>query len=257
MLNLVDTHTHIYLAQFDHDRKDVIARAAAEGISHMLMPNIDSHTVADMLKVARAFPDTCLPMMGLHPTSVKESYKTELDLIASWFEKGDFVAVGESGIDLYWDTSYEKAQKESLDRHVDWALQYDLPLVLHSRNSLKELFEVLWPYRQKNLRGVFHCYPGGVEDAKKAIDMGFVLGIGGVVTYKNSLMAEVVAAVDLDHISLETDAPFLAPVPHRGKRNESAYVRHVAVSVAEIKGMSLDEVASVTTGNAQRLFALP
>lgn len=127
MLNLIDTHTHIYLAQFDRDRKDVIARAASEGISHMLMPNIDSHTVADMLKVARAFPDTCLPMMGLHPTSVKESYKTELDVIASWFEKGDFVAVGESGIDLYWDTSYEKEQKISLERHVDWALQYDLP----------------------------------------------------------------------------------------------------------------------------------
>ncbi len=257
MLNLIDTHTHIYLAQFDQDRKDVIARAASEGISHMLMPNIDSHTVADMLKVARAFPDTCLPMMGLHPTSVKESYKTELDLIASWFEKGDFVAVGESGIDLYWDTSYEQAQKISLERHIEWALQYDLPLVLHARNSLKELFEVLWPYRQKNLRGVFHCYPGGVEDAKKVLDMGFVLGIGGVVTYRNSLMAEVVAAVDLEHIILETDAPFLAPVPHRGKRNESAWVRHVADKVAEIKGVDMDEVARVTTANARQLFRLP
>ncbi len=256
-MNLIDTHTHIYLAQFDRDRKDVIARAASEGISHMLMPNIDSHTVADMLKVARAFPDTCLPMMGLHPTSVKESYKTELDVIASWFEKGDFVAVGESGIDLYWDTSYEKEQKIALERHVDWALQYDLPLVLHSRNSLKELFEVLWPYRQKGLRGVFHCYPGGVKDAKKVLDMGFMLGIGGVVTYKNSLMSEVVAAIDLEHIILETDAPFLAPVPHRGKRNESAYVRHVADKVAEIKGMRLEEVARVTTANARQLFALP
>ncbi len=256
-MRIIDTHTHIYLSQFNHDREDMISRASKAGVTHMLMPNIDSHTVADMLKVARAFPDSCLPMMGLHPTSVKESYKTELDVIAAWFEKGDFVAVGETGIDLYWDTRYGKAQKISLERHVEWALQYDLPLVLHSRNSLRELFDVLMPYRQKNLRGVFHCYPGGVEDAKKVLDMGFLLGIGGVVTYRNSIMAEVVGAVGLEHVILETDAPFLAPAPHRGKRNESAWVKHVADKVAEIKGVDVEEVARITTGNAQRLFKLP
>ena len=256
-MKLIDTHTHIYLNQFNHDRQDVIARAANAGVTQMLMPNIDSHTVADMLKVARAFPESCLPMMGLHPTSVKEYYETELEVTGSWFEKGKFVAVGETGIDLYWDKRYEKQQKLSLEQHVDWALKYDLPLVLHSRNSLQELFDVLSPYRQKGLRGVFHCYPGGVDDAKKVIDMGFLLGIGGVVSYNKSLMAEVVAAIDLEHIILETDAPFLAPVPHRGKRNESAYVKQVAEKVADIKGVSPEEVARVTTGNAQRLFALP
>ncbi len=255
-MNLTDTHTHIYLDQFDHDRENMIARAAEAGVTHMLMPNIDSHTVADMLKVARAFPDNCLPMMGLHPTSVKELYKTELDVIGSWFGKGGFVAVGESGIDLYWDTSHKKQQINSLEQHVEWALAYDLPLVLHSRNSLQELFDVLMPYRQEGLRGVFHCYPGGVKDAKKVIDMGFMLGIGGVVSYKNSLMSEVVEAIDLEHVILETDAPFLAPVPHRGKRNESAYVKHVAEKVADIKGVSPEEVADITTANARELFRL-
>jgi len=253
---LIDTHTHVYLSQFDHDRPEVVDRAAQAGVGRMLMPNIDSHTAGDLLKVARRFPGRCLPMMGLHPTSVKASWETELDLIEKWFDRETFVAVGESGIDLYWDKSYLDQQKTSLERHIDWAIRFKLPLVLHSRNSLKELFDVLEAHRQKKLGGVFHCYPGGPEDAKKAIDLGFMLGIGGVVTYKNSRMAEVVAAVGLKHIILETDAPFLAPVPFRGKRNESAYLRHVAEKVAEITGTSVDEVAQTTTANARRLFAL-
>ncbi len=220
------------------------------------MPNIDSHTVGDMLKVARVYPGVCLPMMALHPTSVKETWQAELDIIERWFEKEAFVAVGESGIDLYWDSTYARQQQMALERHIDWAIRFDLPLVLHSRNSLKELFDVLKASRQQNLKGVFHCYPGGTEDAKRAIDMGFLLGIGGVVTYKNSLMADVVEAVDLQHIILETDAPYLAPHPHRGKRNESAYVKHVAEKVAEIKGVTVHEVADVTTANARKLFAI-
>ncbi len=255
-LELIDTHTHVYLSQFNHDRPEVLARAGEAGVSRLLMPNIDSHTVGDMLKVARRFPGVCLPMMGLHPTSVKASWETELDLIEKWFEKEHFVAVGESGIDLYWDKTYAEQQKTALERHVDWAVRFNLPLVLHSRNSLKELFEVLAPHRQKNLKGVFHCFPGGVEDAKKVIDTGFLLGIGGVVTYKNSMMAAVVAAVGLENIILETDAPFLAPVPFRGKRNESAYVKQVAEKVAVIAGATIDEVAEKTTANARRLFAL-
>ncbi len=255
-MQLIDTHTHVYLSQFDHDRAGVIARAGEEGVSHMLMPNIDSHTVGNMLKVARDYPGVCLPMMGLHPASVKETWQTELDIIEKWFEKETFVAVGESGIDLYWDTTYARQQKMALERHIEWAVRFDLPLVLHSRNSLKELFDVLDASRQKILKGVFHCYPGGPEEAKKVIDMGFFLGIGGVVTYKNSLMADVVKAVDLKHVILETDAPYLAPHPHRGKRNESAYIKHVAEKVAEIKGIHPEEVAAITTANATRLFPL-
>ncbi len=255
-MQLIDTHTHVYLSQFDRDRAGVIARAGEAGVSHMLMPNIDSHTVGDMLKVARAYTGVCLPMMALHPTSVKETWQTELDIIEKWFEKESFVAVGESGIDLYWDRTYARQQQMALERHIDWAIRFDLPLVLHSRNSLKELFDVLEASRQQNLKGVFHCYPGGKEDAQKAIDLGFLLGVGRVVTYKNSLMADVVKAVDLKHIILETDAPYLAPHPHRGKRNESAYVKYVAEKVAEIKGVTAHEVADITTANARQLFAI-
>lgn len=253
---LIDTHTHLYLSQFNHDRKEVINRALHAGVSRMLMPNIDSHTVGAMLQVTRQFPGTCLPMLALHPTSVKESYKTELGLIEQWFEKEDFIAVGETGIDLYWDTSYAREQKTALEQHIQWAVKYDLPLVFHSRNSLKELFDVMEAHRQKNLRGVFHCFPGNVDEARKVLDLGFMLGIGGVVTYRNSQMAEVVSFAGLEHIILETDAPFLSPVPHRGKRNESAYVVHVAEKVAEIKGVSTEEIAATTTANAKRLFHL-
>ncbi len=253
---LIDTHTHLYLSQFDHDREDMIKRALDAGVSRMLMPNIDSHSVGAMLQVARQFPESCLPMLALHPTSVKESYKTELSLIGQWFEKEQFVAVGETGIDLYWDTSYANEQKKALEQHIQWADKYDLPLVFHSRNSLKELFDVMEAHKQKGFRGVFHCFPGNIEDARKVLDLGFMLGIGGVVTYKKSQMAEVVSFAGLEHIILETDAPFLAPVPHRGKRNESAYVAHVAEKVAEIKGVSTEEIAAITTANAKRLFPL-
>lgn len=255
-MELIDTHTHIYLNQFDNDRAATVDRAVKAGVSRMLMPNIDSHTVGDMLAVTRKFPEQCLPMMGLHPTSVKETYRTELSVIENWFTKEHFAAVGESGLDLYWDTRYEQEQKEALEMHIGWAVQYNLPLVLHSRNSLKLLMDMIDQHRQPALTGVFHCYPGGPEDAFKVIDMGFMLGIGGVVTYKNSLMAEVVKAVNLEHIILETDAPFLSPVPYRGKRNESAHLVYVAERIAEIKGVTVEEVASVTTANARKLFGM-
>ncbi len=255
-MHLIDTHIHLYLSQFDHDREQVVARALEAGVKQMLMPNIDSHTAGPMIQCARQFPGTCLPMMGLHPTSVKESYKTELELIGAWFGKENFVAVGETGIDLYWDTAYAKEQKESLVQHIHWAKDYDLPLVFHSRNSLDELFDVLESHRQEALRAVFHCFPGTEEEAKKAVDMGYMLGIGGVVTYKNSQMARVVEAIDLVHLILETDAPYLSPAPHRGKRNESARLTHVADMVADIKRMDVEEVAAVSTANARRLFGL-
>ena len=257
VLNLIDTHTHIYLKQFDADREAVIERAFAAGVKQQLMPNIDSTSVPAVLAVAREFPGICLPMMALHPTSVKKNYQEEIDVIEKWLEKERFVAIGETGIDLYWDNTYAAQQKDALARHIHWAVDYGLPLVLHSRNSMRELFDVLEAHKHLSFTGVFHCFPGDVQQAKKAIGMGFMLGIGGVVTYKKSSMAEVVKAVGLEHIILETDAPYLAPVPHRGKRNESAYLVHIAECVARIKGVDIDEVADVTTANAVGLFRLP
>ncbi len=253
---LIDTHTHLYLSQFDHDRQKVVDRARDAGVGWMLLPNIDSHTAGPLMQVCRQYPSSCLPMMGLHPTSVKASYRTELELIGGWLKKERFVAVGETGIDLYWDTNFAREQRECLEQHLQWAIEYELPLVFHSRNSLKELFDVLQAYRQEGLQGVFHCFPGNADEAKTVVDMGFMLGIGGVVTYKNSQMASVVQSVGLEHLVLETDAPYLSPVPHRGKRNESAFLRHVADKVAEIRGVDPEEVAAVTTANATRLFGI-
>ena len=255
-MKLVDTHTHIYLKQFDGDRRDVVKRAVDAGVQKQLMPNIDSLTVEPMLAVAKEFPGTCLPMMALHPTSVKANYMNELEMAEKWFAQETFVAVGETGIDLYWDNTFKAQQKESLARHISWAAEYNLPLVLHSRNSLNEIFDVLDAHRHVSFAGVFHCFPGDADQARKAIDKGFMLGIGGVVTYKKSMMFDVVKAVGLDHIILETDAPYLAPVPHRGKRNESAFLVHIAEKVADIKDVTVEEVTSVTTANAIRLFNL-
>ncbi len=253
---LIDTHTHIYLEQFDKDRPAAIERAVQAGISYLLMPNIDSKSVAPMMAVAEDYPKMCFPMMALHPTSVKEDYQQELDVVGGWLEKERFVAVGETGIDLYWDTTFIEQQKDSLARHVDWAVQYDLPLVLHARNSLNEIFDVLAAHRHLSFTGVFHCFPGDARQAAKALDMGFLLGIGGVVTYKKSLMPEVVQFAGLDNIILETDAPYLSPVPHRGKRNESAFLTHIAARIADLIGVDLDEVAARTTANARKLFKI-
>lgn len=252
----IDTHTHIYLEQFNQDRAAVVDRAKNAQVSHLLMPNIDSHTAVFMMKAARDFPDTCLPMMGLHPTSIKATWKTELEMIEGWFNKYDFVAVGETGMDLYWDQTYEAEQKESFARHIAWAAAFKLPLVIHSRNSLNEIFDVLEAHSNLALTGVFHCFPGTPEQAAKVLDMGFMLGIGGVVTYKNSLMADVVSSVGMEHIILETDAPFLSPFPHRGKRNESAFLPYIAEKIAALKGLDVEDVAQVTTTNASRLFGL-
>ncbi len=256
VLKLIDTHTHIYLKQFDGARQAVVDRAVDAGVQKQLMPNIDSLTIKPMLTVAAEFPGNCLPMMALHPTSVKANFRNELDIVEKWLTLETFVAIGETGIDLYWDKTFVAQQKESLAQHIHWAEEYNLPLVLHSRNSLNEIFDVLNAHRQLSFTGVFHCFPGDTSQAKRAIDMGFVLGIGGVVTYKKSLMADVVKTVGLDHIVLETDAPYLAPAPHRGKRNESAFLVHIAEQISGIKRVSVEEVASATTANATRLFGL-
>lgn len=255
-LQLVDTHTHIYLPAFDGDRKEAIERAVAAGVGHLLMPNVDLQTMDAMMGVAEAFPAQCIPMMGLHPTAVRPGYAAALEIMEARIRSERFAAIGETGIDLYWDKRFLKEQQEALAWQARLALEQDLPLVLHSRKSLNELFALLREFKGSGLRGVFHCFPGNIPDAMKAIELGFMLGIGGVVTYPNSTMARVVDAVDLQHLLLETDAPYLPPVPHRGKRNESAYVPVIARRVAEIKGVSLEEVARQTTANARALFAL-
>lgn len=251
---LTDSHAHLYLEQFDADRQDVIKNAIDNGVRYMLLPNIDKDSIEPMFSLVRDFPDNCLPMMGLHPTSVKGDFAEQLDVIKEWLKKEKFCAIGEMGIDLYWDKSFFAEQQEAFRIQVGLALEYDLPVVIHSRNSFDEIFLLLKEVSHPELRGVFHCFTGNLAQAEYIINMGFLLGIGGVLTYKNSDLAEVVESVPLTKLLLETDAPFLAPSPYRGERNESAYVVEVAKKLAEIKKVSIEEVAEITTRNAQTVF---
>jgi len=253
---LVDSHAHLYLEQFDHDRDRVVANAIAKGVQYMLLPNIDRGSIPGMLALADTYPENCIPMMGLHPTSVKADYRLHLDEVEKWLSQRSFCAVGETGIDLYWDKTFRAEQEIAFREQIRLAVRYDLPLVIHSRNSFNEIVAILEEEKHDSLRGVFHCFGGNEKDAEKAISLGFMLGIGGVLTYKNSGLGEAINKVSLEHLLLETDAPFLAPVPHRGKRNESAFLPEIAEKLAEIKGTGMDEIAEITTGNAKRMFAL-
>jgi TatD DNase family protein len=254
---LTDTHTHLYLEQFDEDRHAVVKSAIAKGIKYMLLPNIDSKTIAGMLQLRDDFPENIFPMIGLHPTDVKENFEEELQKIERWLVKEKFYAIGETGIDLYWDKTFLDQQKIALRKQIALAKKYSLPIVLHVRDSFDEIFEVFENEMDDQLTGVFHCFTGTLAQAQKIIGWGFKLGIGGVLTYKKSGLSEVVKELSLEHLLLETDAPFLTPVPFRGKRNESAYTVFVAEKLAEIKNISLDEVAEITTSNAVNLFKFP
>jgi len=253
---LADSHAHLYLEHFEHDRHEVIRRAIKQDIRYMILPNIDKDSIIPMMELARDFPENCFPMMGLHPTSVGKDYEDHLESVREWLKKEKFYAIGEMGIDLYWDTAYFKEQQEAFRIQAGLALEHDLPVVIHSRNSFDEIFHLLDEVYKPGLRGVFHCFTGSPEQAEHILGMGFMLGIGGVLTYKNSGLAEVVEKIPLEHLLLETDAPFLAPVPHRGKRNESSYVAEVAKKLAEIKGMKVEEVAEATTKNTMELFRI-
>jgi len=255
-MHWIDTHNHIYLPEFDHDRTQVVERALEAGVKHLLMPNVDSKTLPNLMDAASRFQGVCLPMAGLHPTSVKPGFEQELLKVEQMLKENQFVAVGESGIDLYWDKTYYKEQVTALRRHAELALEHELPLVIHSRNALIEIFETLNDFRNSGLRGVFHCFPGDVAQAVRVLEMGFLIGVGGVVTYKNGLLSEVVQYVGLQHIILETDAPYLAPAPHRGKRNEPSFLQIIGQKVASITGLSLEQVACITTNNAKQLFGL-
>jgi TatD DNase family protein len=253
-MQITDTHSHVYLGDFAEDGNEMLKRAEMEGVCKILMPAIDSETHGQLIEAERLHPNQCFAMMGLHPCSVKENFWEELELVKKYLGQRKFIAVGEIGLDFYWDKTFIKEQFESFYQQVEWALKYDLPIVIHSRNSIDQCVEVVRLKQTGKLRGVFHCFSGSIDHAKEIIELGFYLGIGGVLTYKNSGLDKVVDQIDMKHLILETDAPYLTPVPFRGKRNECSYIKYVAQKLAEIKKISVDEVAAITTANAENLF---
>jgi len=255
-VTLIDSHTHLYLPEFDNDREQVVKRAIESGVKYLLLPNIDTDSYPKMIKMSEAYPDTCLPMIGLHPTSAKDNYRQELDAISKKINEHNFIAIGEIGIDLYWDKSYFKQQEAAFREQIQWAKDRHLPIVIHARDSFDEIFKVMEEEIDGNLTGVFHSFTGTAEQAQRIINWGFKIGIGGIVSFKNAGLDKVVKEIDLDHIILETDSPYLAPVPRRRKRNESAYIVHIAQKIAAIHETSIDKVAKKTTENAKALFKL-
>ena len=255
MNKLIDTHCHLYLEELEPDLDEVMKRAEEEGVMKFLMPAIDSNETERLLATEKRFKDKCIPMMGLHPCSVKENYEGELRMVEDWLSQRPFAAVGEIGLDYYWDLSFKEQQMIAFEKQIQLSLQYDLPIVIHSRNSLDDCIEVVSKYNGK-ANGIFHCFSGNIHQANKIIELGFYLGIGGVITYKNAGLAETMKAITLDQVVLETDAPYLTPVPFRGKRNESSYLKYVVQKLAEVKNISKEEIAQITTKNAEKVFGL-
>ncbi|MBL6670156.1 MAG: TatD family hydrolase [Flavobacteriaceae bacterium] len=253
-MHLIDTHTHLYTEVFDADCDAVIERAQAAGVKQFYLPAIDLSYYAQMLALEKRYPQQIQLMMGLHPTHVKEDYSTVLAEIESLFEQRTFAAVGEIGIDLYWDKTFLSQQQKAFSYQINWAKKYRLPIVIHCRDAFEEVFEVLETHKGDELYGIFHCFTGTEVYAQRAIDLNLKLGIGGVVTFKNGKINKFLHEFDLEHIVLETDSPYLAPTPFRGKRNESAYLIHVAQAVAECYGISVEQVAAQTTKNAEEVF---
>lgn len=254
MNNFIDTHTHLYDEQFATDLEAMVERAIHAGVNRMYMPNCDSNTIGPMLAIADKWPQHCFPMMGLHPVYVKENYQDELALVSEWLGKREFYAVGEIGLDKYWDQSFLPQQVEAFSTQIDWALHHNLPIVIHSREATRDCIDIVKGKQDGNLRGIFHCFSGSVEEAKAVVDCGLKLGIGGVVTFKKSNLPEVITAVGMEHLVLETDAPYLAPVPYRGKRNESSYIPIIASQVAGILQVDVEAVAMHTAANAEIIF---
>lgn len=259
-----DTHSHLYAKEFDDDRTQVIEHALEFGVKRIFLPNIDSTSISGMLSLTSAYPENCFGMMGLHPCSVKEDYEQELKIIEQWLRErnsgqgtGKFYAVGEIGIDLYWDKTFLVQQQLAFRRQIELAKQFQLPIVIHTRSSFREVYDIVSELNDGSLKGIFHCFSGTIGEAEKVINLGgFKLGIGGVLTFKNSGMDVIVKEIGLEHLVLETDSPYLAPVSHRGKRNESAYIVFVAQKVAELKNISVEEVAEKTTHNSKIIFGI-
>lgn len=250
---MIDTHSHIYLSKFKEDFDEMLQRAKEAGVEEIYLPNIDKDSIDDLLRVADHHSH-CKPMMGLHPSHVKEDYQEQLALAFSHLEKRKFYAIGEIGIDLYWDKTFEQEQKKAFAIQIEKAKELGLPIVIHSRNAFDETFEVLDAYAGEDLFGNFHCFTGDIDQARHALDLNLKLGIGGIVTFKNGGLDKVVEQLDIEDLVLETDAPYLAPVPFRGKRNEPSYTRYVAEKIAELKGVSVAEVDRITTANARQIF---
>lgn len=255
---MIDTHSHLFVEEFTEDLPAVVDRARAAGVSKVLMPNIDDTTVEDMLEVCAVYKGYCFPMIGFHPTSVDADSAPRIRNMKKRLSgEHPYIAIGEVGMDLYWDKSYLKEQQKALDEQIQWALEYRLPLVLHCREAFHELFEVLAPYKNTELNGIFHSFTGTSEEAEQVLEYSrFVFGINGVVTFKKSTLPEILTRIPLDRIVLETDSPYLAPVPFRGKRNESSYIKNVAIKLAEIYGMDFEKVDRITTDNALKVFKM-
>lgn len=253
----IDTHTHLFVDAFDKDRKEVVQKSIDAGVERMLLPNIDIDTIDAMNQMAKEFPEHCFPMMGLHPGSVKEDWEERLEIIRKHLFEDRYIAVGEIGMDLYWDKTFVNEQREAFRRQVEWAKELQLPIVIHAREAFDEIFEVVDELNDERLTGVFHCFTGTVEQANRVIGYGgFKLGIGGVLTYKKAALDQVLENVDLNHLILETDSPYLPPVPYRGKRNESSYILHIAEKLTDVYGVSLKEIEEKTTRSARELFKL-
>lgn len=255
-MKIIDTHTHLYAEAFDQDRAEMIERALALGVSHFFLPAIDSSYTDAMHALKNKYPKQVYLMMGLHPTHVKENHQEELDHVRSQLSEHNYCAVGEIGIDLHWDTSYIKEQIIAFEQQILWAKEKKLPIVIHCRDAFEEVFAVLEKHKDENLKGIFHCFTGTLSQAQRAIECGMKLGIGGVVTFKNGKIDRFLHQIPLTEIVLETDAPYLAPVPYRGKRNESAYIIEVVEKVAEVYQKTKEEIANVTTKNALAVFGV-
>jgi len=253
-MRLIDTHTHFYSPEFEKDFEQALQRARSEGVAKFYLPGIDSTVIDDMLKLETRYPSEFFPMMGLHPCSVKENFLEELKIIEEYLSERKFAAVAEIGLDFYWDTAFKDEQFEAFNRQIEIALQYNLPIVIHTRNAMKETIEAVKPFAARGLSGIFHCFGDNYEVAKEITELGFYLGIGGVLTYKNSKVGDAIKDIPLSHIVLETDAPYLSPVPYRGKRNESSYLTLIAQKLAEVKKVPAEEIAEITSANAEKIF---
>lgn len=253
-MKITDTHCHLYLPEFKNDIDAVISRAKTAGVLKFYLPAIDSEVIEDMLALETKYPGICFAMMGLHPCSVKENYKEELSIVEQWLKKRKFAAVGEIGLDFYWDKTFTTEQYDAFEYQMQLALDNDLPIVIHTRNAIDEAIQAVKPFAAKGLKGIFHCFGGTIGQANQITELDFYLGIGGVITYKNSGLTEVLSQIDLSHIVLETDSPYLSPVPYRGKRNESSYLSLVLKKLSEVKNMSLADVAAITTANTEKIF---
>ncbi len=249
-----DSHAHIYLKEFDNDRSEVLKRCIDNDIQKIYMPNIDHTSIDNMLEVEEKYPDQCISMMGLHPCSVKKDFEKELYTVESWLSKRAFAAIGEIGTDLYWDKTFWEQQKEAFTIQVKWAKQFELPIVIHCRDSIDQTIDLVEELKDEKLKGVFHCFTGSEEQAKRITNLGFHLGIGGVSTFKNGGMEKVIPELNLNSILLETDSPYLSPVPYRGKRNEPSYIPIIAERVAALKKITLEELKQATSSNAHNLF---